>query len=88
MANVKKVFSKMANGEQQRGEPLTTDHEKKIVKLVAQGCPNSVIAKRLSVDERTVSEDLHRIFDKLGVSNRFELALYAVYRRLVNSSEA
>jgi len=87
MTDVKKVFSRRPSWEQQGEESPTTDREKEIVQLVVQGCRNSDIANRLSIDELTVSEDLDRIFEKLAVSNRFELALYAVHRQLVSQSE-
>jgi DNA-binding NarL/FixJ family response regulator len=87
MPEIRKVFSSRPSQEQQGEKSPTTDREKEIVQLVVQGCRNCDIAKRLSIDELTVNEDMDRIFDKLAVSNRFELALYAVHRQLVSQSE-
>jgi two-component system, NarL family, competent response regulator ComA len=87
MPEIRKVFSRRPSQEQQGEKSPTTDREKEIVQLVVQGCRNCDIAKRLSIDELTVNEDMDRIFDKLAVSNRFELTLYAVHRQLVKQSE-
>ena len=88
MTEMKRVFSRSSSGEQRGKKSPMTDREKDIVRLVAQGCGNSDIAKRLSIDELTVKEDLHGIFDKLAVSNRFELALYAVHSKLIDQSHS
>ena len=47
------------------------------------GYPNGAIAEILSTSERTVNDDLRGIFDKLGVSGRLELVLYALHDRLM-----
>jgi DNA-binding NarL/FixJ family response regulator len=49
---------------------------------VAQGFKNQDLASKLSLSEQTVKNHLHTIFDKLGVSDRLELALYAITRGL------
>jgi DNA-binding NarL/FixJ family response regulator len=53
-----------------------------VVQLVAQGFHNKEIGKNLFISEQTVKNHLHNIFDKLGVSDRLELALYAIHHRL------
>ena len=45
--------------------------------VVAQGNSNKEIGANLFISEQTVKNHLHDIFDKLGVSDRLELALYA-----------
>ena len=50
--------------------------------LVAQGYKNKEMAERMFISERTVKNHLHNIFDKLGVSDRLELALNAIHRGL------
>ena len=50
---------------------------------VVEGASNKDIAKALGLSGQTVKNHLSNIFDKLGVSNRLELALYAVHHRLV-----
>jgi DNA-binding NarL/FixJ family response regulator len=55
-----------------------TPREESVVRLVVQGMVNREIADTLRLSEHTIKNYLFRIFDKLGVSNRVELALYAV----------
>ena len=64
---------------------LLTSREREIIKLVAQGLKNREMAERLFISEQTVKNHLHLIFGKLGVSDRLELALYAVEKKLVAS---
>ncbi|MEX2263113.1 MAG: response regulator transcription factor [Bryobacteraceae bacterium] len=65
--------------------PLS-QREREIVALVAQGFKNKEMAEKMFISEQTVKNHLHNIFDKLGVSDRLELALYAIHKNLhVNS---
>ena len=61
--------------------PLS-QREREIVALVAQGFKNKEIAEKIFISEQTVKNHLHNIFDKLGVSDRLELALYAIHNNL------
>ncbi len=61
--------------------PLS-QREREIVVLVAQGFKNKEIAERMFISEQTVKNHLHNIFDKLGVSDRLELALYAIHKNI------
>ena len=56
--------------------------EREIVALVAQGYKNKEMAEKMFISEQTVKNHLHNIFDKLGVSDRLELALYAIHKGL------
>ncbi len=58
-------------------EPLTP-RERDIVRSVAQGLRNAEVAQRLSISEVTVKTHLNNIFQKLGLRDRTELALYAI----------
>ena len=60
------------------GMRLLTKREEDVVRLLAEGMQNREIAKELSLSEHTVKNYLFHIFDKLGVSSRVELVLYAV----------
>jgi DNA-binding NarL/FixJ family response regulator len=60
------------------GEPLLTPREEQVVALVAEGLGNRLIARELNLSEHTVKKYLFRIFEKLGISTRVELVLYAV----------
>src|SRR5271165_5188478 len=55
-----------------------TPREESVVRWVVRGMANREIADTLHLSEHTIKNYLFRIFDKLGVSNRVELALYAV----------
>jgi DNA-binding NarL/FixJ family response regulator len=61
--------------------PLS-NREREIVALVAQGYRNREMAEKMFISEQTVKNHLHNIFDKLGVSDRLELALYAIHKGL------
>ena len=61
------------------GHSLLTPREEQVVALVAEGMSNRDVSNELSLSEHTVKKYLFRIFDKLGVSNRVELVLYAVH---------
>jgi DNA-binding NarL/FixJ family response regulator len=63
-----------------RGARLLTQREEAVVGLVAQGLTNRDIAQQLILSEHTVRNYLFRIFNKLGTSNRLELALYSIHR--------
>jgi len=61
------------------GEKLLTSREEQVVALVADGLSNRNVAAELGLSEHTVKKYLFRIFEKLGISNRVELVLYAVH---------
>ena len=85
-AEVMKAFSKSSESGPRREKPLLSDREKEIVQLVAQGFRNKEIGEKLFISEQTVKNHLHNIFDKLGVSDRLELALYAIHHRLIEQA--
>jgi DNA-binding NarL/FixJ family response regulator len=60
------------------GLKLLTAREEQVVALVADGLANREIARELNLTENTVKKYLFRIFEKLGISTRVELVLYAV----------
>ncbi|MFZ0911501.1 MAG: response regulator transcription factor [Candidatus Acidiferrales bacterium] len=59
------------------GMALLTPRERDVVRLVAEGMRNQEVSARLNLREHTVRNYLFRIFDKLGISSRVELVLYA-----------
>jgi DNA-binding CsgD family transcriptional regulator len=69
-----------------KGEALLTPREEQVVSLAAEGIGNREVAQRLSIKENTVKKALLRIYDKLGVSNRVELVLYALTHRGVDEA--
>lgn len=60
------------------GDNLLTPREEQVVALVAEGLGNRQIARELNLSEHTVKKYLFRVFEKLGISSRVELVLYAV----------
>jgi two-component system nitrate/nitrite response regulator NarL len=64
-----------------KGANLLTEREFNLVQLVAEGRTNRDISRELHLSEHTVRNYLFRIFNKLGTSNRLELALYAINRK-------
>lgn len=63
-----------------------TARQLEIVTLVVAGYSNPDIAQRCSISEQTVKHHMSNIFDKLGVSTRLELALFAVNHELTGSN--
>jgi DNA-binding NarL/FixJ family response regulator len=59
-----------------------TQREKGVIGCLMQGFPNREIARSLSIAEQTVKNHLRSIFDKIGVSDRLELVLYALHHKL------
>jgi DNA-binding NarL/FixJ family response regulator len=60
------------------GKNLLTPREEQVVALVAEGLSNRQVARELKLSEHTVKKYLFRVFDKLGISTRVELVLYAM----------
>jgi DNA-binding NarL/FixJ family response regulator len=61
-----------------KGVELLSTQEAKIVRLVADGRTNREIASHLELSAHTVKNYLFKIYEKLGISNRVELVLYAM----------
>ena len=60
-----------------------TRREQEVVAAIVGGLTNRDIAAQLGVTEDTVKHHVTNVFDKLGVSNRLELAMFAINHRLV-----
>ena len=63
-----------------------TRREREVIAAVVDGASNKDIGKAFGLSEQTVKNHLSHIYDKLGVSNRLELALYAVHHRLLSGA--
>jgi DNA-binding NarL/FixJ family response regulator len=59
-----------------------TPREREVLLMVAEGLPNKLIARRLEISERTVKGHLTHIFERLGVTDRTQAALWAARHRL------
>lgn len=67
----------IATRSEQRTGPELSQREREVLALVARGLPNKQIALRLSISEKTVKSHLSNIFDRLGVTDRYQAALWA-----------
>jgi DNA-binding NarL/FixJ family response regulator len=65
-----------------------TPKEMKIVALIVQGCKNKEIAMRLTTTEQVIKNYLRSIYDKTGVSDRLELALFTIHHRILAEAAA
>jgi DNA-binding NarL/FixJ family response regulator len=68
------------------GMRLLTPREAEVVHLLAEGMSTRELSQKVGVTEHTIRNYLSNIYDKLGVSSRVELALYAIAREDMNSS--
>lgn len=64
-----------------KGTDLLTQREQDVVRCLAEGLSNREVAQRLKISQHTVKNYLFHIFDKLGVSSRVEVVLYASGQR-------
>ena len=80
---IEKLRARRATSEVMQAGPVfgLTPRELEMVAAVVAGCSNSDIADKLAISSKTVKHHLTNIFDKLGLSNRLELALFAVQHR-------
>ena len=63
--------------ERRRPAPELSLREQEVLSLLAAGLPNKLIARRLAITERTVKGHLTRIFERIGVTDRTQAALWA-----------
>jgi DNA-binding NarL/FixJ family response regulator len=65
-----------------------TPKEMRIVALIVQGCKNREIALRLKTTEQVIKNYLRSIYDKTGVSDRLELALFTIHHKVLARAAA
>jgi DNA-binding NarL/FixJ family response regulator len=68
-------------GEQRYGNRVPSKREQRVIELVAQGLKNREVANEIGTTEHVVKNYLRIIYDKLGLWNRVELALWYEARR-------
>jgi two-component system, NarL family, nitrate/nitrite response regulator NarL len=61
-----------------------TSRETQVIALIVAGYTNKDLARKLGISAHTAKHHLANVFDKLGVSNRLELVLFAIHHRLIN----
>ncbi len=67
--------------------PELTPRERDVLALVADGLPNKRIGQRLEISEKTVKAHLTRIFERIGVTDRTQAALWARRRGIAGGSD-
>ena len=70
------------NGRWGRPVDTLTRRERTIISCLTQGWRNREIAQHLTITEQTVKNHLRSVYDKVGVSDRLELVLYAIHQHL------
>ena len=65
-----------------------TPKELQIVSLIVQGCKNKEIATQLGTKEQVIKNYLRSVYDKTGVSDRLELALFTIHHRTLAEAAA
>jgi two-component system, NarL family, nitrate/nitrite response regulator NarL len=87
VSNVVQIVQQLAAAnprpEHSHGRFGLTARETEIISFITQGWMNRDIAKSLSITEETVKRHLTNIFNKVGMSNRLELAVFAMEHGLV-----
>jgi len=66
----------------QRPESQLSERELEVLRCVAEGLPNKLIARRLGISEKTVKAHLTRVYQQIGVTDRTQAALWARERSL------
>jgi DNA-binding NarL/FixJ family response regulator len=64
-----------------RGNSTPSDREQRVIELVARGLKNKEVADEIGTTEHVIKNYLRTIYDKLGLWNRVELALWYEARR-------
>jgi DNA-binding NarL/FixJ family response regulator len=75
-------------GDERYGKRSPSERESKVIELVAQGLKNKEVADQIGTTEHVVKNYLRVIYDKLGLWNRVELALWYEARRFEHAARA
>jgi DNA-binding NarL/FixJ family response regulator len=70
-----------------RAKVQLTPKEALIVSCVTQGMKNKEIAQKVGTTEQVVKNYLRKVYDKLGVADRLELALYCLHNRVLEGAK-
>ena len=85
-SNLTSILAQDAVGARVRDR--LTPKEIQIVALISQGCKNKQIAAQLNTREQVIKNYLRSIYDKTGVSDRLELALFTIHHRVLAEAAA
>lgn len=85
-SNVTSILAQDSTGARVRDR--LTPKEMQIVALIVQGCKNKQIATQLNTKEQVIKNYLRSIYDKTGVSDRLELALFTIHHKVLGEAAA
>lgn len=88
VADLVGLLKSVVTGGQERKSFGLTKREFEIIGTIVAGYSNKDIAQKFSIAEDTVKHHLTNVFNKLGVSNRLELALFAVHHKLIDDGNS
>lgn len=74
--------------DERYGKRVPSERERRVIELVAQGLKNKEVADEIGTTEHVVKNYLRVIYDKLGLWNRVELALWYETRRFEQAARA
>ena len=83
--NMRSLAATVEQRAQQQARSLSSQQQR-IIEAIVAGCTNKDIAQEMSLSERTVKYHLTRIFEKLGVSGRMELARHSLKNKVVREA--
>jgi DNA-binding NarL/FixJ family response regulator len=78
-----KVARTLLDARAERAEARLSERELDVLRCVAKGLPNKLIARSLGISEKTVKAHLTRIYQQIGVTDRTQAALWARERGIV-----
>jgi DNA-binding NarL/FixJ family response regulator len=78
-----KVARTLLDARAERPEAQLSERELEVLRCVAKGLPNKLIARSLGISEKTVKAHLTRIYQQIGVTDRTQAALWARERGIV-----
>ena len=85
-SNVTSILAQDTAGARVRDR--LTPKEMQIVALIVQGCKNKQIATQIGTKEQVIKNYLRSIYDKTGVSDRLELALFTIHHKVLAEAAA
>jgi DNA-binding NarL/FixJ family response regulator len=81
----KKLMERVSKPETSSPVAALTERETEVIRLVAEGCSNRVIAERLFISEKTVKTHVSNLLSKLNLEDRTQLAIYAIKNGLAGT---
>jgi DNA-binding NarL/FixJ family response regulator len=79
-------YTRLAQAEQQAGEPLTP-RQREVLQLIAEGLPTKGIARRLSISAKTVDAHRAQLMERLNIHDVAHLVRYAIRNHMIEADE-